>query len=382
VGKLGDALRQRFKTPQEAARALGLDEKLLSRENLMAKAPSKFADFAMQLTARALQPVLAKDAKIDLMPIFKDLTSKTFKAKTVKMALDSALKGKLAADADPTMGHVAQMLDHIEHVGSEGRDESVSEEQHKAMAAAAGGNSNLGIPKKVGEEFMDADKKGFDEEKVEGFKEFLRGKGMSEDDIMGACDALGMGAARMPGMDEETDEEKKAREEKEKKEAEDKKMADDRKRMADDKAAADKAAADKAAADKRMGKDKHMADDKVSKHAMDEAIKVACATTAKNVRATERAIRLALDEVKPFVGEMKPDMAFDSATDVYRQALVMREVDGADKMHADALRPVLMNLPKIGAEHRQASSPALGMDENAVTDVHKMFPGLDRIGTA
>lgn len=38
------------------------------------------------------------------------------------------------------------------------QDKSVSEAQHKAMAAAAEGNSTLGIPEKVGEEFLRADK--------------------------------------------------------------------------------------------------------------------------------------------------------------------------------------------------------------------------------
>jgi hypothetical protein len=35
-----------------------------------------------------------------------------------------------------------------------------SEQQRKAMHAAAKGNSTLGIPKKVGKEFVDADKGG------------------------------------------------------------------------------------------------------------------------------------------------------------------------------------------------------------------------------
>lgn len=35
---------------------------------------------------------------------------------------------------------------------------SKTERQHRAMAAAAGGNSNLGIPKSVGQDFMSADK--------------------------------------------------------------------------------------------------------------------------------------------------------------------------------------------------------------------------------
>lgn len=37
---------------------------------------------------------------------------------------------------------------------------AVSEKQRKAMAAAAHGKSTLGIPKKVGKEFIKADKGG------------------------------------------------------------------------------------------------------------------------------------------------------------------------------------------------------------------------------
>jgi hypothetical protein len=203
----GKALRAKYPNAQAALKALGLDENFLSRENLMAtnKAPSKFANFAMQLVANALAPILAKDAKIDLMPVFKDVTAKTFKAAPVKMALDSALRGKIAADAAVGMGHVAQMLDHIESVAGESRDESVSPEEHAAMEAAAHGESSLGIPKKVGEEFAKKDegagdkKFGWDEEKVEGFKQFLRDQGMSEADIAGAMDALGLPANGVEG---------------------------------------------------------------------------------------------------------------------------------------------------------------------------------------
>jgi hypothetical protein len=185
----GRALHAKFGGDARAAlRALGLDENLIARETLMAsttKLPSKFANFAMQLVANAVAPVLAKDAKIDLMPVFRDVTAKTFKAAPIKLALDSALKGKLAADAELGMGHVAQMLDHIEHVAGEGRDESVSPEEHAAMEAAAHGESKLGISK--------GDRKfGWDEEQIEEFKKFMRGIGMGEDDVMGACDALGL----------------------------------------------------------------------------------------------------------------------------------------------------------------------------------------------
>lgn len=47
---------------------------------------------------------------------------------------------------------------------------NVSEAQRRAMAAAAAGNSTLGIPKKVGTEFMGADKGGKLPEHVEDGK--------------------------------------------------------------------------------------------------------------------------------------------------------------------------------------------------------------------
>ena len=46
----------------------------------------------------------------------------------------------------------------------------VSENQRKAMYAAAAGKSTLGIPKKVGKEFTKADKGGKLPKKVKGAK--------------------------------------------------------------------------------------------------------------------------------------------------------------------------------------------------------------------
>ena len=174
MSKLEDAIKEKFGTKRNVLKALGLDESLLEdrrKETEMTK-PTKFANLALQLTARSIRPMLAKDAKVDLMPIFKDVTTKNFNAKNIRLALDSALKGKLAKDADPHMGHVAQMLDHLEEARSpETADESVSEAQHKAMGAAAGGHSNLGIPEKVGKEFAEKDKgKAFDAEPMPSWR--------------------------------------------------------------------------------------------------------------------------------------------------------------------------------------------------------------------
>src|SRR5208282_3929037 len=137
MSSLTAELRKKFRTPKDALRALGLDETLLSQEtNKMAK-PTRFANLALLLAGTALTPMLAKDKKIDLMPIFKDVTAANWDAKAVTMALDGALKGKLRKGLahDVTMKHVADLMEHIP--GEETQDESVSEPQHKAMEAAA-----------------------------------------------------------------------------------------------------------------------------------------------------------------------------------------------------------------------------------------------------
>jgi hypothetical protein len=55
---------------------------------------------------------------------------------------------------------------------------SVSESQRRAMHAAAAGKSTLGIPKKVGKEFVKADKGGSLPEKIkpkEGRRDYAKG---------------------------------------------------------------------------------------------------------------------------------------------------------------------------------------------------------------
>ena len=371
--KLRDELSKRFGTPQAVLKALGIDEALL-KEQQMAKAPTKFANTALQLTAAVVGPMLAKDQKIDLMPIFAGLTLKNFDKKKIKMALDGALKGKLAKDAEPNMGHVASMLDHIEHMTKpEVADESVSKEQHNAMEAAAHGTSNIGIPKMVGEEFSKADTgKTFDEE---GFKNFLKGKGVSDEDIEAACDMLPEndmegGKDKDVGLDETAEEkERREREEKDKK-------------AADEKAEEEKRAADKKAADEKEEKDRKDAEDRknmMTKDQVNNYVKAAIEANTKTVRETERGVRRALLDIKPWVGEMAADMAFDSATDVHRAAAKMLGVANADKLHPDALLPVIQAQPKPNSGPRRGAELALAADEASDDDFNERFPGIERI---
>jgi len=363
VSKLGTALRKKFgDDPKKVIQALGLDASILSdlstEKNDM---PTRLANTALQLTAAMIRPVLAKDAKIDLMPIFKDVTSKNFSASKITMALDSALKGKLAKDADPHMGHVAQMLDHLEGAAKpETVDASVSEAQHKAMEAAAHGESDLDIPEKVGKEFTAKD------EASEKMKGFLKEKGMSEDDISAVMDMLPKSAMDKDDLSAEA--KKKEEEEEEQAAARDKAAKDAEMAKTDEEK---KAAADKAARDAEMAS-------MVKKPAMDAAIAAATTATEKRVMGLQREIRKAEHAVQPYVGQLSSDIVFDTADDVYRHALDMLGVKEAKTIDASALPTILKLMPVAGARPVQREA-ALGMDSASTKKLHEKFPGLANI---
>jgi uncharacterized protein len=75
-----------------------------------------------------LHPKMAADAKFDLTPIVAKVTAKTWKTDKAKLqtALDAALKGKLAVDAD--ISDVISMLDRLDECVEEGgTDEDLEE---------------------------------------------------------------------------------------------------------------------------------------------------------------------------------------------------------------------------------------------------------------
>ncbi len=344
--KLGAALREKYKSPREALRVLGLDAALLKEPSMtnadLAKKLNAIS--ARQISVGALtaylKPRLAMDAKVPMAKVFDGVTGATFKAKKSDIAqrIRTLSKDKLAKDA--SLDDVEKVLDMLDGHEVDGGDESVSEPQHNAMEAAAHGHSTLGIPEKVGKEFVSKDAG------MEGLKGFLKEKGMGEDDITAACDFM-----REAATDADPEEE-----EKKKKEAE------------------EKAAKDKAAKDAEMK-------DMVTKPAMDAALKATAEATAKTVRETERGIRAALGDVKPWVGDLPPSLAFDSAADVHRHALTMLGVDGAKALHADALLPVLKAQPRPGAQSTARSS-AMGMDSAAVKSFADRYPDAARIRNA
>lgn len=366
--KLGAALREKYRTPKDALRALGLDENLISDTNegavtmsneALARKIHAIANRAATVGAMVayLRPRLALDAKVDLHKVFGDVTGKNFGEKKPAMAerIVAQAKGKLAKDAN--LDDVGKVLDMLEkHEIDEGADESVSEPQHKAMEAAAHGASNLGIPESVGKEFAAKDAK------EEGLRAMLKEKGMTDDDVDGVCDMMFKKTAA-----DESPEEKAKREAKEKADA------------------ADKAAKDAKAKDAEMEKEKEARDaemaDVIKKPAMDAAIAAATTATEKRVVERQREIRKAESAVRPYVGELSADLAFDSADDVYRHALTMLGVKEAKEIHASALPTILGLQPKPGAKPVQQPE-RLGADAAAVKRINERFPGLEHIGTA
>jgi hypothetical protein len=277
--------------------------KLLSRKAAMSHGALMFY----------LQPKLAKDAKIDLTPILKDVNTKNFKdrkAAIVKGVTDLT-KGKLAKDA--SIEDVNALLDKLD--GFEPA-EAVDEEMDDDAAAA-----------------VDADP-------VEGLRAHMKSIGATDEDTEKAC------AFMKPKAADESPEEKEAREKKEKE------------------AAAAKTAAD---AEAEANKDKDMKD-MVSKKAMDTAVKLASDAAARRAEdATMKRIsdiRIAERAVEPLIG--KPAVALDSAEKIYAAALKASDVkiEGVDPSAYPALVDMLVK--NKGAV--RPSQQHLAHDAASVTD--------------
>ncbi len=85
----------------------------------MAKPLTRQAARTMGALQVYLTPKLAQDAKVALSPLLAGVTGKTWKADKpkIKVALDAAVKGKLAKDAD--LEDVIELLDTLDDVADE-----------------------------------------------------------------------------------------------------------------------------------------------------------------------------------------------------------------------------------------------------------------------
>lgn len=281
-----------------------------------------------------VRPRIAMDQKISIAKVLADVpVGPKFKAMKPQIAarLREQSKGKLAADASlDDVEKVLDMLDAHEVAGAGGKDADVPEEKQGAMEATANAIPPVDIPAK---------------DETSGLRDFLRGKGMSEDDINAACDMLPK--PEVGGTDADPDDEDEI------------------------KAKAKAKDADPEEKDKPM-----------DKKAMDAAIAAASEATAKRVRdevlQQQRGIQIALDAVRPYIGNLAPSLAFDSGEAVYRHTLKALGVEGAETIHASALETILRLRPKPGSA--PAKVPQIGMDNASQDRFAKRFPQAGRIG--
>lgn len=289
---------------------------------------SRTAAVSLGALAVFLAPKLAKDAKLDITPALAGVTAKNFKEKKagIAEALTKLTVGKLAQDAD--LGGVLELLDKLDAVEADARQDVEGNTDNSSLPIVGKGPDD--------DETMDADP-------MVGAKEFLKGKLSAEE--MATFDEM---CAKKPGANdaEETDEEKKAREKKE--------------------------AAEKAAKDAAAEKDK---DEKVTKPAMDAAIKAAVAAAETKVRSDQKKLREAEEAVRPYVGKLA--MAHDSADAVYRTALGVLGVKDVDKIDPSAYPALLAAMPKANDKPRKES--AIAMDSSGADDFAKRYPGASRI---
>ncbi|WP_210461684.1 DUF2213 domain-containing protein [Pantoea ananatis] len=122
-------------------------------------------------------------------------------------------------------------------------------------------------------------------------------------------------------------------------------------------------------ADKDDDKDEK---DKVSKTAMDSAIRLAQDSATKAAAENFRKVREAEHAVRPLIGDV---VAMDSADDVYRTALEQAEVD-ITGVHPSAFP----SLVRMAIQQKENTRPApLAQDSASISDFEKAFPTAGKL---
>lgn len=126
------------------------------------------------------------------------------------------------------------------------------------------------------------------------------------------------------------------------------------------------------AEDEDKDDDKEDEKDKVSKTAMDSAIRLAADSATKTAAENFRRVREAEQAVRPLIGDV---VAMDSAEDVYRTALEQAEVD-VTGVHPSAF-PSLVHM---AIQQKENSRPApLAQDAASISDFEKEFPTAGKL---
>jgi hypothetical protein len=348
MDKLVEALKEKYRRPQDALLALGLDAALIeemSMDKPKITRPGANLLSPAAMVARAalftyLRPRLAADSRkgFDFTRLVQGVTSKNY-AQANDVIMDRVItstKGKLAQDAD--IQDLAALLNALKP-DAEIADQTAMPPGAPPPPAAM----PTGAP--------DAEPT----DTVAQIKAYLEQEGVSPD-IISNLDAFlasqqqgpGEEAAPPPAGDEaggegfpgqQEDNEMDVRGSEENKLTEDE---DEEEKKEDDTAEDDIVPSEQDdLLIRRPGNGNGAKDGKfMTRDAMDKAIKIAQDRAVRN----QRAIRDAERFVRPWVGDLAMDAS--SAADVYRATLKMLGVSGYDKMHRDALRPVLEAQPR------------------------------------
>lgn len=112
-------------------------------------------------------------------------------------------------------------------------------------------------------------------------------------------------------------------------------------------------------------------DDKVSKTAMDSAIRLAADSATKRAAENFRKVREAEQAVRPLIGDV---VAMDSADDVYRTALEQAGVD-IEGVHPSAFPKMV----KMAIEQQNNKRPVIAQDSATVGEFEKAFPTAGKL---
>lgn len=292
-----------------------------------------------------LQPRLAQDAQIDYASIpFHMVRQNNFQQvrPAIERAVRRAVHGKLANDAD--IQDLADLLNALSNGNG-------SEPDYDQDLSPMSTDPNAGMPQGLQGGTRDAEP----EDTVAKIKEFLRGQ--VPDDILAQLDAFladnsagtppppnGQDAAPAitPATDEDDD--------------------DDKEKAEDEVTVMQEEVKSTDAPNTRVELKGITADKKGGGKATD--IKAAMDAAIRQERQNQKAIRDAERHVRPWVGEL-PAMDAAGPDDVYRAALKIVGVKDAEKMHRDALRPVLEAQPKASEHHRYSAPPVMASDAAA-----------------
>lgn len=160
--------------------------------------------------------------------------------------------------------------------------------------------------------------------------------------------------------------------EKEKKPAEDEDddKDDEKKKTADDEDDEDSDDEKKKPAEDEDDEDEKK-DDKVSKTAMDSAIRLAADSATKRAAENFRKVREAEQAVRPLIGDV---VAMDSADDVYRTALEQAGVD-IEGVHPSAFPKMV----KMAIEQQNNKRPVIAQDSASHSEFEKAFPTAGKL---